>query len=208
MARAREFYAACCEWSFDADRIAGRPGIAIAELPEAAANRGAPSHWLGTLGVADHAALLRTWLQEGGRRLGAPDSPIVADPGGAILALGQTGTPLDVVCLLHCSDLEAATASYHACGWDAGRVQTGPQAIRSRSFGPRIAVTESVGRTPAAPHWQFSFAVENLDLAFARAIELGAKPCGEIPESVGLGPRRAIFDDPTGAAVAFHQADS
>lgn len=205
--RAREFYSAVTGWTFDDDgRVRGDPALSIATLPERAAAAGAPSNWLGTLGVPDPEAMREAWLGEGARVLGPPAALVVADPGGAVLALGGLGEVRPEPAMLHCPDLDAATKSYEPCGWEPGPIRTTSWGIRARTLGPDLSAVESVGRTPAHPQWLFSFAVDDLEATTARLEGLGATVVGEFPASSGLGPRRVVLDDPTGAAVAFHDA--
>src|SRR5678815_2212963 len=81
--------------------LLGRPfwadPIGIVPLPERAAARGAPSHWLGHLGVDEVEDTLQRFVAKGGEQLGpivtAPDGntkqATLRDPSGAVLALSS-----------------------------------------------------------------------------------------------------------------------
>jgi predicted enzyme related to lactoylglutathione lyase len=84
IAGARAFYAT----------LLGRDELDIAPLPEAAARRGAPSHWLGELGVNDVEKTACDFTARGAARIGPTratadggEMAIVRDPGGAVVAL-------------------------------------------------------------------------------------------------------------------------
>lgn len=178
----------------------------VVALPPRARAAGAPAHWIGWLGVDERDAFAARWLAQGARRLGPPDSPIFADPTGAVLGLCEPGEAdarpvhhaLHCHHELHCADVNAAVDAYAPCGWTAGPVEDAlGLAYRRLDVGGAV---ESVPRG-AHPHWLHSFPVAALDDALERARSLGANV---IHQLVGLdGAPRAALDDPEGAAFGL-----
>ncbi len=84
---ARRFYGA----------LLGDDGVDIVPLGAEAIARGARSHWLGHLGVADVESAARAFVADGATRLGltgASGAPaggvaVLRDPGGAVVAPGD-----------------------------------------------------------------------------------------------------------------------
>jgi predicted enzyme related to lactoylglutathione lyase len=79
--------------------------------------------------------------------------------------------------------------------------------MRLVDLAPGMAAVESVGRSPAHPHWLFALPVDDLDAAAEEAVRRGATKHSEIPEQAQLGSRCLVFDDANGAALALFACD-
>src|SRR5580698_6743113 len=116
---ARDFYA----------KVLGHDRSVIWPLHEQALARGAPPHWLGTLGVADPELAAKAFMDRGAKQLGPTfrtrdggQAVILRDPGGAVVALAtrpQANTETGVVWhVLNTSNAVEATTNYvEQFGW-------------------------------------------------------------------------------------------
>ena len=209
---ARAFYAA----------VLGRADAEIMALPAEAAARGAPAHWLGSLGADDVEGAVRAFVERGATRLG-PTRPtadggqaaLVRDAGGAVVGLAtppsstaSTGAAWHV---LNTPDAEGAAGRYAAlCGWALGERRAVAALGSFREFawepgGPAVgAFADVAGRPGVHPHWLFHFPVPSLDDALAAARAAGARRLP--PVATPDGGRVAVGDDPQGAAFALLEA--
>lgn len=189
-------------------------GVRIARLPEQAAARGAPAHWLGSLVVPDVEVAVARMLALGGQRLGPPASPIVRDPLGSVVAFAASGEPGRVAWHeLHTTDAARAWAIYgEGFGWTAtGSYDPGLGVGPYRTFawtpgGASVGgLVESARRPGVHPHWLFYLAVPDLERALAAAIAGGAAHVHG-PQPGPTGARVAALDDPQGAAIGLVEA--
>lgn len=212
---ARAFYAA----------VLGRADAEIVALPAEAAARGAPAHWLGSLGADDVEGAVRAFVERGATRLG-PTRPtgdgghaaIVRDAGGAVVGLAtppaapRAAAPTGVAWhVLNTPDAEGAAERYAAlCGWSLGerRAVAALGGFREFAWAPGApavgAFADVAGRPGVHPHWLFHFPVPSLDDALAAARAGGARMLP--PVTTPDGGRVAVGDDPQGAAFALREA--
>jgi predicted enzyme related to lactoylglutathione lyase len=214
VAAGRVFYAA----------VLGEGELDVVPLPEAAAARGAPAHWLGHLGVEDVEGAARALAERGGTRLG-PTRPgagggevaIVRDPGGAVVAVATgaaaTAWPEVVWHQLNTTALASVMASYGALfGWAFGEtLDLGEHGIHHRfawrAGGANVgSMADVAGRAGVHPHWLFHFRVTDIERALAAVRAGGGLVVGPVVE-VG-GHRIAVCDDPQGAAFALRERGS
>lgn len=196
----------------------------ITQLPERAAAQGAPSHWLGHIGVADVDAAARRLVAHGAVQLGPtrraadrPASAILRDPLGAIVALRERPLPQTGAGIrwheLYSQDPEREAAIYgELFGWQKTQVlelegEFGSyQMFCWDSAGPSRGGMLSIARLPHVhPQWLFYFSVPDLDLAVSRARAGGATLING-PLITPLGHRIAAFDDPQGASFALQES--
>lgn len=194
-------------------------GVAVAPLPERAAQMGAPAHWLGQVPTRDVEATAARMLTLGGQQLGpthtAPDGTLVArlrDPFGAVLAVrsaGRSSGPSPVVWHLHHgSDVEKTATLYSALfGWTASLEVTEGYGHRPLSWDtaspPAGGLASTAGRPELHPHWLFFFAVPELDEAASRVLSLGGRVTARVVSADGA--RVAACEDREGAAFALRQ---
>ncbi|MDC3958389.1 VOC family protein [Polyangium jinanense] len=198
-----------------------RPVAGCSPLPERAAARGAPAHWLGHIAVRDVESLSHRILAQGGEQLGPTRTlesgatrVILRDPFGSVLSLVSSSdtTSGDVVVWhdLNTRDHARAFAFYSDLfGWKATEtVDFGPEFGAYLKFswdegGPSVGGMVSSARLPHVhPHWLFYFHVEDLDEALAKVSARGGKVLA--PRELPNGDRVAVCDDPQGAAFALH----
>jgi predicted enzyme related to lactoylglutathione lyase len=199
--------------------------VSAIELPEQAAARGAPAHWLGHIGVSDVAGTVGQFMALGAQRLGPAQQStdgaahaIVRDPFGVIVALrSETATARRLGRapvawhLMHTEDPERAFAVYSDLfGWTAKEaLELGPELGRHQLFAWDESGTSagSVANTAQQPHihpqWMFFFPVANLEVSLARVRALG----GIAPPALRTsnGDLAAPCDDPQGGAFALYQ---
>ena len=205
VAAARAFYRA----------LLGEHGLPIVPLPEAAAARGAPAHWLGHLGVDDLERAASAFVARGAVRLGPTRETgggaiaILRDPEGAVLALASPPEPGPTPIVwhqLHATDLARATASYcDLFGWHlTERLELGAHGVHQcfawQEGGPSVGSIAETARLPGVhPHWLFHFRVPTLDPASVRSAG------GTILDPVVLPSQDAIAacEDPQRAAFAL-----
>lgn len=189
--------------------VVGEAVLPIAQLPERAQQRGAPSHWLGHLVVPDVPTARASWIEAGATPLGptrADGVAVLKDPLGSPVALTPQGGPPEPTfawCELHTADVDAAWAFYGARQrWrDRGRGDRPVRFLRfadANGLGGGIVQTVGMG---AHPHWLFYFPVSDLEATLAELCASGARPVFGPADGV-LG-RVAALDDPFGAAFGL-----
>lgn len=189
-------------------------GLGISALPEQARARGAPSHWLGLLGVSDLEAEVERLLPRGFLRLGPPfvagggPSTSLRDPFGAVIGLTTAAGEAKAVAWrdLHSKDRPGAAALYASCfGWpllptiDLGRY--GAYDPFSLGGEPAGGFMDS-GLPGLHPHWLYAFEVQELSGALARVQSLGGSLLSA-PERGPGGRQVAGCEDPQGAVFAL-----
>jgi len=199
-------------------------GIDIEPLPAQAAARGAPSHWLGMIGVDELIPTLHRFVQSGATQLGPAPHPsdphpraILRDPFGAVVALTHAarGSSNRVAWhLLNAQDEARALALYaNLFGWtalealdldsDGGRQVTFAWDATARPIGS----TTNMARLPHIhPQWLFFFSTEHLEESLPRVRSLGGTTVDAVPTPAG--DRVAACEDPQGAAFALFQTSS
>jgi len=197
-------------------------GVSVVRLPEQAAARGAPSHWLGLIDTADVEDTAGRIVALGGQRLGptrqhddGSRSAALRDPFGTVVGVGSNfpanaSSPV-AWHLLHTMDHERAFALYaDLFGWQAtGQVDFGPALGSHQMFAWKDS-TDTAGSVANSAlmqhvhtHWQFYFSVPNIHDALARATALGAQVLA--PVTAPGGATFAACDDPQGAAFGLFQ---
>lgn len=195
--------------------------VTVVPLPERAAARGAPAHWLGHIATRDVAGMADRIVALGGQVLGPPAGAgaqtraVLRDPFGTVMALTPAGhvpgrAPV-AWHLLNVHDHERACATYAALfGWTPGdAVDMGPQLGAHRLFAWDGSGRNagSVANTAHQPHvhvhWLFHFVVDDIDAALA-AVRSGG---GTVQASVRTpgGDLAAGCEDAQGAAFGLFQ---
>lgn len=207
--------------AFYAD-VLGSRDLDVVPLPEQAAARGAPAHWLGHLGVEDVEVAAEAFVARGASRLGQTRTlaagGLVAGlrgPGGEVVGLASTAEPVapaDVVWhQLFAIDAARALESYRALfGWAlTDRHDLGPLGV-FQDFAWRVggasvgSVADLAGRPGVHPQWLFHFRVAALEPALDRVRRArGVVVSG--PHTLPGGDRLAVCDDPQGAAFALRE---
>jgi uncharacterized protein len=208
VAAARAFYTA----------VLGAADIEIVPLPEAAAARGAPSHWLGAIGVDDIEQTLTQLVARGATPLGPTQRDArgayatVRDAGGALVALTTpSAVPLSPATLwshLDAHDAESTFGVYATLfGWrSTERVDLGAEASMTRfaweagarSVGSYADVPANSGRHPM---WVFHFRVDSLDDAVRAVRGHGGVMFADLKTATGA--RVVVCDDPHGGGFAI-----
>ncbi len=211
---ARAFYASVL--GYEVKHIVG--------LPEVAAARGAPPHWLGHIGIGNVDECASTFVANGAQRLGPTQQTssggkmaLMRDAGGAVVALSNACDEVlgvDVAWYqLLTADLEKATANYHdSLGWCmTERIDLGAVGIAQffswhgdRADRVNNGMIVDIAQLPKAhPHWLFHFRVTQLATAVA-AVRAGG---GQVVDQAVLkgGTKIAVCDDPQGAAFALQE---
>lgn len=209
--RTTDVEAACAFY----DGVLERRGDGIVPLPESAIARGARPHWLGHIGVRERGgaeSIANRFVELGAMRLGPPvgagDSRVLRDPGGAIVAVTESAAESSAGVLWHQLNTRVprgAAANYAALfGWSfTEEVDLGGLGRhQSFAFGTgesNIGVLSDVdGRPEVHTHWLFFFGVPSLDVAVQRVRAHGGLVIG--PIELPNGARIAACDDPQGAA--------
>jgi predicted enzyme related to lactoylglutathione lyase len=203
--------------------VAEQPVAGLSTLPERAAARGAPAHWLGHIGVEDVDGVAQRILALGGEPLGpmrkAADGTQIAvlrDPFGSVLALRSKLEPVSrgvvVWHELNTRDRERAWSMYaDLFGWtltqtlDLG-LDVGPYPMFAwdqtlRSVGGMV---NSALLPHVHTHWLFYFSVRDLEDTLCRVRARGGKVNG--PLTLPGGDRVAQCDDPQGAAFGLRES--
>jgi uncharacterized protein len=188
-----------------------------------AAARGALSHWLGFIDVANVEDMARRIVERGGQRLGptrqdgdGATRAALRDPFGAIIGVSSGMSLARSLAvswhLLHTTDHQRAFAMYaDLFGWSATElVDLGPELGCHQMFawngsGGLGSVAYTALLLHIHTHWQFYFRVTDFDASFARARALGALVSA--PVTAPTGARAAACDDPHGAAFGLYQAE-
>jgi uncharacterized protein len=212
---ARVFYAEVLGkefWNFDS--------VNALRLPERAAAAGAPSHWLGHIGVRDVEGTVDRIIAFGGARLGprqsgAGDSvrTVLRDPFGAVLALGSgtlNSRHRPVTWHLHHSqDYQASFAWYgEFFGWAArDLVNLGPETHQMFAWGESGktvgSMTDMARRHGIHAQWLFFFPVADIETSLAKVCALGGSTLGAT--QTAHHDLVAPCNDPQGAAFALYQ---
>src|SRR5262249_28283422 len=124
---ARAFYAA----------VLGPSPLEIVPVPAPAAARGAPSHWLGAIGVDDVTETHRALIARGATALG----PITRHDHGSFASLPDAGGALLALCTPPRSAPQPALRWCHLDAHDAARTFAGYSAL----FGWRAGATHDLG---------------------------------------------------------------
>lgn len=199
---ARSFYEA----------VLGRSELSISPLPESARARGAPAHWLGSLGPVDVASESARWIAAGATRLGPPGSPVLRDATGAAVALtAEAGAPDAGVVLhvLNTRDVVRATQEYvDRFGWSpaAPLVLPAPYgALPAFSFvagePAKVAIADVSARDSVHVHWLHFFGTSSLDASLEAVRTHGGEVFGVVTRPDGR--RGAMCHDPQGAAFGW-----
>jgi hypothetical protein len=179
-----------------------RPPLRVGRLPERAAARGAPAHWLGTIRVADVEATVARMVALGGQHL---VSGLARDPGGAVVAFTAEDAPpsLPVVWAdLHTTDAARALAVYgELAGWRRAGTISDCHLLAAEGE-PFAGVVESARLPGVHPHWAFHFPVASLDAALDTIRTQGGKLIGE---RTFRDHRVAHAEDPQGAEIAVSE---
>ena len=198
----------------------------IVPLPEQAAARGAPAHWLGYISVENVDEAVRSFVERGAAQLGpihpTPDGGRVAilrDPGGAIVAVATApaaaSAPQPEVAwqqLYAANAQQTATAYCDLFGWRLTdrhdlRGLGVHQEFTCRADAPGTgSVMDIAGLTGIHSHWLFHFRVP----ALAPALEVVRKAGGVVigPIELPNGDRIAVCEDPQRAAFALREGRS
>ena len=211
-------------WHFYSSVMGTNVAWEVSLLPEAAAARGAPSHWLGHIHVPDLEPSVQRFIAQGAERLGPPrmsttgiPSTVLRDPFGAVVALtSRTGKRTHEELAwheLHTADHVRAFALYgELFGWrPTEALQLSPEVGTYQQFtwrddGRGVGAACSTARLPHIhPHWLFYFAVDDLDRALAAVVEGGGRVASGthvMPD----GTRVAPCEDLHRAAFGLRQA--
>lgn len=196
-------------------------GLDVVPLPPRAAAAGAPSNWVGHIGVDDVVGMMLRFLDCGAKPLGpmpqgsdATDA-FLRDPFGAVVALSSNTSAPEVQRvawhLLSARDEMQAFAVYSALfGWVAlethdlgmlgGRHVTFAWDRADRPVGS----ASDVARLPHVhPQWLFFFRTEHLGASLAQVRELGGLT--QPPTQTATGDLVAACDDPQGAAFGLYE---
>ncbi|GMT99398.1 VOC family protein [Corallococcus caeni] len=204
--------------------VLGTPFVGeLSLLPEAAATRGAPSHWLGHIDVPDLESSVQRLIAQRAERLGPPrtsaegiPSTVLRDPFGAVVALtSRAGHPTHAELAwheLHTRDQERAIALYRGLfGWrPTEALQLSPEVGTYQQFTWRedmrsVGAACGTARLPHIhPHWLFYFAVDDLDRALT-AVEAGGGLVANGTHVMPDGSRVAACEDPQRAAFGLRQ---
>jgi len=212
IAAAREFYPAVFGNEFWGE------DFTLEALPEQAAARGAPAHWLGQLQVQETGDVAGRLIALGAQRLGPPgaaDRIILRDPFGALLALSTDGAavprPLIAWHYLHTVEWERAFATYSELfGWVHKETINRGDAGRQRVFAwnelePSVgSVTDAARQPNIHSQWLFCFRTSRLDDSIAKVRAAGGVALE--PISVSSSARMAACEDAQGAAFGLYQA--
>jgi predicted enzyme related to lactoylglutathione lyase len=198
--------------------------VAVVPLPERAAERGAPAHWLGLVTVPDVEESVGAMLALGGEALGppqpGPDGRLRAalrDPFGAVVGVcAKAAAPNEAVPapvawhLLNVDDQEKAFAAYAALfGWVGTEVRDLGEAGCHQMFswdgsGTNAGSVANTARRPGVhTHWLYHFGVADIGETTAKVTALGGRALGPWPTV--SGDLVVACDDPQGAAFGLHQ---
>jgi len=214
-AAAHAFYSALLD-------IDSRSSCRIVALPEQAAARGAPAHWLGRASVNDVDAGVLQMLSAGGEPLGPvrvdPDGGKVAvmrDPQGAVIGLcddlaGPAPPPPGEVVWhqLNTTDHASLWPTYaELFGWHAlATLEHGAyKTFAWTAGGAPVGSMVDSARTPGIhTHWLFFFGVDDLAAAVA-TVSAGGGRVAFGPVGGPAGFDIAVCEDPQGGAFALGQ---
>jgi len=191
---------------------------AVSQLPDRAAARGAPAHWLGHIAVDDVEAMANRMIALGGERLGLPrpDVSILRDPFGAVVGLSASIDASDRIPVVwherYTPDRARTWAMYaELFGWsptetlDLGPTIGAYQLFAWDAVGPSVGGMIDIAGLPGVhSQWCFYFGVDDLDAALARVRARGGIVANG-PTSAPGGDRVAQCDDPQGAAFGLRE---
>jgi uncharacterized protein len=183
------------------------------------AQGGAPSHWLGHIGVDDVDEAVSRAEAAGGSILAAPmDIPevgrmaVLRDPQGAVFSVFSSASedwnPAEGVFVwdeLHTTDVDGAKAFYgEVVGWSANDQDMGEGFTYTifESGGEQRAGCMTIRQPDMPPNWLTYLGTDDVDAKCKRAEELGAQKMVDPMDIPGIG-RFAALVDPTGAAFAL-----
>jgi predicted enzyme related to lactoylglutathione lyase len=234
-AGAQRFYGAVAGWGTQEFRsvaemppytmwtIGGTPIGGVMPLPVEASAAGAPSHWLGYVGVRDTDATHAAAAKAGAKTHVAPtDIPtvgrfsVIQDPWGASLALftpagSGSGTPapgpgiFSWAELTTSGSLDEALAFYQRLlGFEVlERHDMGPAGIYAILASGGVPIGGASSR-PGHSAWMYYLQVADVDASTATVTaQQGQVLHG--PMEVPGGDRIAVCTDPQGAAFGLHQ---
>jgi hypothetical protein len=183
------------------------------------AQGGAPSHWLGHIGVDDVDETVGRAEAAGGSIVApAMDIPevgrmaVIRDPQGAVLSVftsaAEDWTPTEGVFVwdeLHTTDVEGAKRFYsEVIGWSANDTDMGEGFTYTifESDGVQRAGCMTIQRPDTPPNWLTYLGTDDVDTRCKKAEGLGAQKLMDPMDIPGIG-RFAVLTDPTGAAFAL-----
>jgi uncharacterized protein len=227
----RDFYAKVFGWRVEVNPDPQYGGYALARLGDKdaagigpAQTPNTPTAWSVYLGTSDIEALAKRVQSAGGTVIASPfdvgDQGVMAvfqDPAGALISAWQ-GTRMGGFqtnasnafgwAEVNARGVEKALPFYEQVfGWTTRRSEMGegqPPYIEFLHEGQSIAgAWEMSPMVPAEvpSYWQIYFMVEDVDAAFRKAIDLGAKEL--LPPQEFPGGRFAIVSDPEGASFGL-----
>lgn len=228
--KAKSFYTELLGW--DTEAWPGEQEYTIIKVGDkghggiAAAQGGAPSHWMGNVLVEDVDEVARRAEAAGGEVLYGPEDipevgrfALISDPQGAVVSAfaprpqgdGELGEGVFVWDELHTSDPAAAKSFYgEVFGWTArdqdmgGFTYTIFQNRSGTDVGGCFPLQEGM---QASPHWLVYIGTDDVDASTARAKELGATVHIEPADIPDVG-RFSVIEDPAGAAVGLYKPTS
>jgi predicted enzyme related to lactoylglutathione lyase len=196
--------------------------VSVGQLPERAAARGAPAHWVGHLGVTDAVAMASRIAAHGGAQLGPLERSaagkawvVMKDPLGAVLALNEDDSRAETSPVawhvLNVTDHERALSVYSNLFAWTGNEPVAPaiDGIDARHFSfseaePSAGTIANTARLPHVhTHWMLHFKTPHIERAADRVRALGGKVVG----ITQLRPSEyiAACDDAQGAAFGLWQ---
>jgi uncharacterized protein len=192
----------------------------------AAAQGGAPSHWMGNVFVEDPDEVARRAEAAGGKVLYGPEDipevgrfALISDPQGGVVSAfapkpqgeGELGEGVFVWDELHTSDPAAAKSFYgEVLGWTARDEDMGGFAytIFQNRAGTDVAGCSQLREGEPGTNWLVYIGTDDVDATTARAKELGATVLAEpmdIPNDIG---RFSVLQDPAGAVFGLYKPGS
>ena len=230
-AAARDFYEPLFGWKVDVDPdpqyggygMAQRGDVGIAGIgPKQDAS--APTVWSLYIGTDDIDDLARRVADNGGTVVMAPfpvgdqgKMAVFQDPTGAFISTWQAAGMRGFVANepnaygwgeLNARNVDQAIPFYEKVfGWTH---RTNPAGEGQPPYTEFLKDGESIlgawEMSPSVPahvpsYWQIYFDVDDVDAAFNKAIQLGAKPL--VPPQDAMGVRFAILNDPQGAGFGI-----
>jgi predicted enzyme related to lactoylglutathione lyase len=187
----------------------------------AAAQGGAPSHWMGNVFVEDVDEVARRAEAAGGKVLYGPEDipevgrfALISDPQGASVSAftpqpqgdGGLGEGVFVWDELHTSDPAAARSFYsEVIGWTARDEDMGgfSYTIFQNASGTDVAgCMQLMEGMQAPPHWLVYIGTDDVDAKTAQAKELGATVHVEPADIPSVG-RFSVLQDPAGAVFGL-----
>ena len=228
--KAKSFYTELLGWQTEA--WPGEQEYTIIKVGDkghggiAAAQGGAPSHWMGNVFVEDVDEVARRAEAAGGRVLFGPEDipevgrfALISDPQGGVVSAfapkpqgeGELGEGVFVWDELHTSDPAAAKSFYgEVLGWTARDEDMGGFAytIFQNRAGTDVAGCSQLREGEPGTNWLVYIGTDDIDATTARAKELGATVHVEpmdIPNDIG---RFSVLQDPAGAVFGLYKPGS